>query len=324
MRVCFVSRYVHECMCPTCTSLSIPLSTSRCSLPLTPGIYFCFLAHVPLPSRLSLSLTHTPPPPPLPSPCPSLSRPPLSLSCSPSAPTCCPSCGPPLTTPLSRRASSPHPLPPSHPAPLTPPLSHSAALRRPRSAAPAAGRPWRLLSADAPPLPTSSPHPPSHPAPSDPQLLSVGPDLLPQLRAALDDSSQPTRLLSCRCVRRVLVSAGSALCRDQLHAMYPDLLKRLDDSSDDVRIAVAATFAAYVDCLAGGGRYDVALYRAHLEEMHGGLLVHLDDPEPAIQEAVLGQSLPTLPHPASPHPEGFTKDTEVIQATSFFIVFIYM
>ena len=69
--------------------------------------------------------------------------------------------------------------------------------------------------------------------------------------------------------------------------MYPELLKRLDDSSDEIRIAVARTFLAYFDCFRGG--YDVGLYRAHLEAIYRGLLLHLDDPDKSIQEAMLGE-----------------------------------
>ena len=36
--------------------------------------------------------------------------------------------------------------------------------------------------------------------------------------------------------------------------------------------------------------YNVSLYSAHLEALYKGLLIHLDDPETRIQEAVLGNS----------------------------------
>ena len=36
-----------------------------------------------------------------------------------------------------------------------------------------------------------------------------------------------------------------SLTVDKLHQMYSDLLKRLDDNSNEVRIAVAKTLAAY-------------------------------------------------------------------------------
>jgi len=68
--------------------------------------------------------------------------------------------------------------------------------------------------------------------------------------------------------------------------MYPELLKRLDDSSDEVRIAAIETFSAYFGCLCK--EYEVALYRAHLEQIFKGLLLHMDDPQEEVQRAVLG------------------------------------
>ena len=55
-----------------------------------------------------------------------------------------------------------------------------------------------------------------------------------------------------------------------------------------MRVAVTKTFVAYFDCFTGTGGFEPGLYRAHLEEIYKGLLIHLDDPEKAIQEAVLG------------------------------------
>ena len=42
-----------------------------------------------------------------------------------------------------------------------------------------------------------------------------------------------------------LLNTDIFLTVDKLHQMYSDLLKRLDDNSDEVRIAVAKTLAAY-------------------------------------------------------------------------------
>ena len=119
------------------------------------------------------------------------------------------------------------------------------------------------------------------------QLSEVQEDLLTQLRSVIEDDNKQTRLIACRVMTRVFNLAGNSLDHDRLHNMYPDLLKRMDDSSDDVRIAVAVTFQAYFDCFEND--YNVGLYRAHLEAIYKGLLVHLDDPEPRIQEAVLGK-----------------------------------
>ena len=35
------------------------------------------------------------------------------------------------------------------------------------------------------------------------------------------------------------------LSADMLHQIYPELLKRMDDSSDEIRIVVTRTFLAY-------------------------------------------------------------------------------
>ena len=108
-----------------------------------------------------------------------------------------------------------------------------------------------------------------------------------QLRSTLEDDNMSTRLVTCRVMTRILSTVGASLDEHRLHNMYPELLKRLDDSNDDVRIAVTDTWLAYLACFQDD--YQVALYRAHLEAMYKGLLIHLDDPDTRIQDAVLGR-----------------------------------
>ena len=108
----------------------------------------------------------------------------------------------------------------------------------------------------------------------------------------MDDDNKSTRLISCRTLTRTFDLLGSRLDQDRLHNLYPDLLKRMDDSSDEIRVVATHTFLAYFDCFQE--KYEVNLYHAHLEAIYKGLLVHLDDPDPSIQQAVYGE-LPTLP-----------------------------
>ena len=69
--------------------------------------------------------------------------------------------------------------------------------------------------------------------------------------------------------------------------MYPDLLKRLDDANDSNRCFVAEElWPAYFRAF--GVDYQVDLYRIHLVETVRGLLVHLDDCNPDVQNSVLG------------------------------------
>lgn len=120
------------------------------------------------------------------------------------------------------------------------------------------------------------------------QLEPVAEELITQMITTMDDDNKSTRLISCRVLTRTFDTMGNALDQDRLHNLYPELLKRLDDSSDEIRMMVTRTFLAYFDCFQN--KYDVGLYRAHLEALYKGLLVHLDDPEEKIQEGVLGKS----------------------------------
>ncbi|KAH9491870.1 Dynein assembly factor 5, axonemal [Bulinus truncatus] len=118
------------------------------------------------------------------------------------------------------------------------------------------------------------------------KLVPVVETSLTQLITLIEDDNKTTRLVSCRVMTRIFDLMGTSLGQDRLHNMYPELLKRLDDSNDEIRMTVTKTLLAYFDCFEGG--YDALLYRAHLEAIYRGLLVHLDDPERNIQEAVLG------------------------------------
>ena len=117
--------------------------------------------------------------------------------------------------------------------------------------------------------------------------MDVVEDVLLQLQSTLDDDLSDTRLLTCRVLRRLLTLVGRSVDQDRLHNLYPCLLKRLDDSNDDVRRAATETFSAYMQCF--GDDYNVAMYRAHIDAIYHGLLVHLDDQDSAIQLSVLGK-----------------------------------
>nr|XP_002127221.1 dynein assembly factor 5, axonemal [Ciona intestinalis] len=110
--------------------------------------------------------------------------------------------------------------------------------------------------------------------------------LLPQLKSALDDDVKSTRLTTAKVLARFLHICGDSAEVDKiLHNIYMELLKRLDDASDEIRIAVTKTWKQYFKCF-NAATYDQSLYRAHLEAMYGGLLVHMDDPDTNIQVSV--------------------------------------
>jgi len=113
---------------------------------------------------------------------------------------------------------------------------------------------------------------------------SILPNLLPLVRSAMDDSWSPdNRLIGCMVLSRCLsnlVSANYPLSDDQLRDIYPELLKRMDDSNDEIRKNVCETFAVFFQIMPN--RWSDSLYEYILH----ALFIHLDDPNPTLQNAV--------------------------------------
>lgn len=74
--------------------------------------------------------------------------------------------------------------------------------------------------------------------------------------------------------------------------MFPlvtaDLLKRLDDSSEEVRSVALQALSLWLSGLTE--EYNPEWCAAHLQLLFQQLLLHLDDPENRVQEQVLGEA----------------------------------
>ncbi|XP_058013796.1 dynein axonemal assembly factor 5 [Ahaetulla prasina] len=114
------------------------------------------------------------------------------------------------------------------------------------------------------------------------ELQNVEDALMPQIIVTLEEDSKMTRLMSCRIVRAFLDN-----CRKQpeLSKIYPEILKRLDDVSHDVRLAAADTLTSWFRCI--NNPETKVLLKTNIEVLYEELLVHLDDPDQNIQSAVL-------------------------------------
>ena len=86
------------------------------------------------------------------------------------------------------------------------------------------------------------------------------------------------------------VRMRAPLAATQARKLYPELLKRLDDASDDVRLTACGPLSAlframeYAQIWTEAHNFDKTNYQYLLR----GLLVHLDDPSPEIQQAIVG------------------------------------
>ncbi|XP_045066863.1 dynein axonemal assembly factor 5-like [Coregonus clupeaformis] len=117
------------------------------------------------------------------------------------------------------------------------------------------------------------------------QLLAVEERLSPPVLSALEEDSQLSRLLACRSLSTLLKLIGPSLHPDALNNIYPEVLKRLDDSSEEVRGVALRALGLWLASL--GKDYNSQLYSQHLEVLFQQLLLHLDDPNSRVQDTVL-------------------------------------
>jgi len=106
-------------------------------------------------------------------------------------------------------------------------------------------------------------------------------DLLPILKSCLDDSWSPdNRMIACLVLTCLLQELQAEINSEQLREVYPEMLKRLDDSNDKIRVVVCDALAVFFKCLPP--KWSRSLYEYILRT----LFVHLDDPNPEIQDGI--------------------------------------
>merc|ERR1740129_255778 len=106
---------------------------------------------------------------------------------------------------------------------------------------------------------------------------------MPVLKNCLDDSWSPdNRLLACLVLGCTLVDLQAEISGEQLREVYPELLKRLDDSNDKIRVAVCEALSVFFKCLPPNWS------RTLFEYILKTLFIHLDDPNPEIQQGIYG------------------------------------
>merc|ERR1719478_720290 len=106
----------------------------------------------------------------------------------------------------------------------------------------------------------------------------------------MDDSWSPdNRMIAVLTTGALLDEMQEVLTDEHLREVYPDMLKRLDDSNDEIRTAICKTFVVFFRVLPP--KWSSTLYGYIVKT----LFIHLDDPSPSIQAAV-GEVLETALH----------------------------
>lgn len=97
-----------------------------------------------------------------------------------------------------------------------------------------------------------------------------------------DDWANDLRFTSVVTIRRMIEYLHDDFDHEDWKEVYPELLKRLDDSQDGIRIATAETFCVFFKYLPNP--WSVSLYEYTIKN----IFIHLDDQNPDIQKAIRG------------------------------------
>lgn len=118
------------------------------------------------------------------------------------------------------------------------------------------------------------------------------PAVLPNVHSCLEeDYYADTRQATCHVMDGLLRIVAGKLTYDQKRLIYAELLKRLDDSNDAIRIAATKTLTGFFDAMADFDATNVGY-------IVDGMLIHMDDMNAEVQEAVCQSLL----HLATLHP----------------------
>lgn len=119
-------------------------------------------------------------------------------------------------------------------------------------------------------------------------LADIWKKLLPLLISLCEDASSKTRALSLEnlvAFKELLVENDYLWNTDGLISVYPEVLKRLDDPTNFVRVcAVKALAYVFKNC---PEQFKSETFKAHHQMIMDTLLVHFDDDDDGFQESVM-------------------------------------
>ncbi|XP_014205374.1 dynein assembly factor 5, axonemal [Copidosoma floridanum] len=100
----------------------------------------------------------------------------------------------------------------------------------------------------------------------------------PILVNLIEDDSHKTRLYTLQAICLVMNIGQELSCikEEHIHQMNPDILTRLEDQHDDVRLAAVEAMKEIWKVLPKD--YDLSFYYVHIEYAYSKMLTHLDDP----------------------------------------------
>jgi hypothetical protein len=126
-------------------------------------------------------------------------------------------------------------------------------------------------------------------------LYAVAKDLVPQLCSQLDDNETSMRHIAALSVTVVFERLKGAFGPQAVSEMYPILVKRFDDSNDDVRRTCVEAMASFMSASVPGAFSGTAI-----DYTLDQLFIHLDDANETIQEACYQTIMAAAALPGNP------------------------
>lgn len=111
----------------------------------------------------------------------------------------------------------------------------------------------------------------------------------PVLVKLLEDDAHQTRLYTLQAMCFV-INIGQELSyinEEHIHKTSPEIVSRLEDKNDEVRLAAIEAIREIWKVLPKD--YDLSFYYVHIDYVYTNMLTHLDDPKEKFQKLILGK-----------------------------------
>ncbi|XP_055939656.1 dynein axonemal assembly factor 5-like isoform X2 [Argiope bruennichi] len=107
------------------------------------------------------------------------------------------------------------------------------------------------------------------------KVASIGDELLPIIATLSDDDEVATRLVTCKLLEITLPHLYGSIDDIKIHTACYEILRSLDDVSDDIRLMTVKVLKAYIESFPTD--YNWSLYRSYLKHLFENVLIHMDD-----------------------------------------------
>lgn len=108
--------------------------------------------------------------------------------------------------------------------------------------------------------------------------------LIPAMNRLLEDDAKDARLFVCKTFKYVFDQGGSLIPLDYLVKICTEVMKRLDDVNDHVRLACLDALQSVINCLPKETSTDL---EQHMLKVYALLLLHMDDSNEIIRDKAL-------------------------------------